>query len=194
MSRRIKFHTFQVLFRFFAHLADKSGGWWVFVRPKLLLGSLIVGLGLSGSMQMDAQNQAKKEPTLPQIFKSVPNNSDNELTEPMVMNKPYQDSTIFMVVEQMPQFPGGKDSLFNFISKNLRYPNTDVNVQGRVICRFVVDINGSVIWPEILRSLDPACDKEAVRVIKSLPKFIPGKQNGKNVRVWYTMPVIFKLE
>ena len=180
MSRKIKFHAFQVLFR-------------LFVGPKMLFVSLIVFIGLCLPKQVNAQNQTKKESTVPLIFKSVPNNTENELTEP-VKNKTFEEDHIYTVVEQMPQFPGGKDSLFNFISKNLRYPNTDADVQGRVICRFIVNTDGSVSNPEVMRSLEPAFDKEAVRVIKSLPKFIPGKQNGVNVSVWYTLPVIFKLE
>ena len=101
---------------------------------------------------------------------------------------------IIDMIEQMPQFPGGEKELFKFINLNLKYPNSDIDVNGKVICRFIVNRDGSVSNPEVIRSLDPECDKEAIRVIKLLPKFIPGKQNGKNVRVWYTMPVIFKLE
>src|ERR1035437_97389 len=104
MSRKIKFHAFQVLFR-------------LFVGPKMLFVSLIVFIGLCLPKQVNAQNQTKKESTVPLIFKSVPNNTENELTEP-VKNKTFEEDHIYTVVEQMPQFPGGKDSLFNFISKN----------------------------------------------------------------------------
>ncbi|ADQ79517.1 TonB family protein [Paludibacter propionicigenes WB4] len=103
------------------------------------------------------------------------------------------DSLIIDFIEQMPQFPGGEKELFKFINKNLKYPITGPDVFGKVMCRFIVNSDGSVSNPEVIRSLDPACDKEAVRVIKLLPKFIPGKQNGVNVSVWYILPITFKL-
>ena len=112
----------------------------------------------------------------------------------MVIPKLYQDSTIFEAVDQMPQFPGGNDSLLSYISKNLKWPNIDADVQGKVIVRFVVNIDSSISDIEILRSLDPLFDAEAIRVIKTFPKFIPGKQNGKAVNCWYTIPITFKLE
>jgi len=196
MTRRIKFHTFHVLFRLFAYLADKSGGWRMFVSPKLLLGSLIVGLGLIGCIQIDAQNQTKKEPTAPLIFKIVPTNSENELPEPMVIDKLYQDSPTFIVVEQMPQFPGGESALLNFVYKNLEYPESAIKdkIQGKVIIRFVVTESGEINKVEVIRSLQPDCDKEAIRVIKLLQKFIPGKRDGKPTKIWFTIPINFKLE
>ncbi|MDR3652026.1 MAG: energy transducer TonB [Paludibacter sp.] len=99
------------------------------------------------------------------------------------------------IIEQMPQFPGGESALLSFIEKNLTKPPVaqhDNGVPGKVICRFVVEKDGSISNITVIRSLDPACDKEAVRVLKLLPKFIPGKQDGKAVRVYYTLPVIFK--
>lgn len=102
---------------------------------------------------------------------------------------------IIDLIEQMPQFPGGESALLSFIKKNLTKPpiaQCDNGVPGKVICRFVVEKDGSISNITIIRSLDPACDKEAVRVLKLLPKFIPGKQNDKAVRVYYTLPVIFK--
>ena len=106
------------------------------------------------------------------------------------------DEKVYTVIEQMPQFPGGESELLGYISKNLKYPviAQENGIQGKVIVRFVVTKNGSVDKVEVVRQLDPACDKEAMRVIRSLPKFIPGKQNGVNVSVWYTLPITFKLE
>ena len=105
-------------------------------------------------------------------------------------------SKVYFEVEQMPQFPGGDAELLRFIGMNLK-SNFDCDccqIQGKVICRFIIDIDGSVNKPEVIRSLDRFSDAEALRVIRLLPKFIPGKQNGKNVRVWYTIPITFKLE
>lgn len=105
-------------------------------------------------------------------------------------NKPYT------MVEQMPQFPGGTQELMAYIAKHLRYPviAAENGVQGKVFIRFVVSATGSVEGVEVVRSLDPNCDKEAIRVIASLPKWIPGKQNGRNVPVYYTVPIMFKLQ
>jgi protein TonB len=104
--------------------------------------------------------------------------------------KPYQ------VVEQMPTFPGGTEELMKFISNNMKYPtiSQENGIQGRVICRFVVSKDGTVQDIQIIRSLDPYCDKEAMRVLKLLPRFIPGKQNGRNVPVYFTLPVVFRLQ
>ena len=98
-------------------------------------------------------------------------------------------------VEQMPTFPGGEAELMKFIRDNLRYPLTakKEGIQGRVILRFVVTKTGAIDNITVLRSLDPACDEEAIRLIKSMPKWIPGKQNGNNVPVYFTLPVVFKL-
>jgi len=106
------------------------------------------------------------------------------------------DERVFAVVEQMPIFPGGNTELLNNISRQLNYPgNARRNgIQGKVICRFIVTKTGRIEKPEVVRSLDPACDKEALRVLRSMPRFIPGKQNGVNVDVYYTLPVIFRLE
>lgn len=103
---------------------------------------------------------------------------------------------VFDMVEQMPTFPGGQSELLSFIGKNLKYPTIaqENGTQGRVICQFVVGKDGQVREVTIVRSLDPYCDKEAIRVIKSMPKWIPGKQNGKPVAVKYTVPITFKLQ
>lgn len=103
---------------------------------------------------------------------------------------------IFTAVEEQPKFPGGDAELYKWLSKNIRYPEMAAqnNIQGRVTVQFVVEKDGSVGEVKIVRGRDPDLDKEAVRVVKSLPKFIPGKMNGQNVRVWYTLPINFKLQ
>jgi len=106
------------------------------------------------------------------------------------------EEKVWDVVEQMPIFPGGESELLAYVGKNLQYPviAQENGIQGTVIVRFRVEKDGSVSNIQIVRSLDPACDKEAIRIVKSLPKFIPAKQNGVNVAVWYSFPVKFKLE
>ncbi|HET9571420.1 MAG TPA: TonB family protein [Bacteroidales bacterium] len=99
-------------------------------------------------------------------------------------------------VEQMPQYPGGDEELLRFIRDNLKYPAVaaEVGIEGRVTIRFVVSRTGDVTDVTVIRGLDPSCDKEAVRVVKMMPRWIPGRQNGRNVPVYYTLPVVYKLQ
>jgi protein TonB len=96
----------------------------------------------------------------------------------------------------MPQFPGGDDSLLLYLGKNLKYPTNESlqNIQGKVVCRFLINKNGSVSNIEVLRSLDPILDTLAINLIKSMPDFIPGRQKGKIVRTYYTLPIHFKTQ
>jgi protein TonB len=98
-------------------------------------------------------------------------------------------------VEQPPQFPGGEKELMKWLSENIKYPIIAIEkgIEGRVILRFIVGANGTVSGVEVQRSLDPSCDREAVRVVKNMPKWMPGKQNGQTVNVYYTLPVLFKI-
>jgi TonB family protein len=102
---------------------------------------------------------------------------------------------IYQVIEVMPEFPGGENKLMSFIAGNLRYPERSQrnNVQGKVIVRFVVNSTGKVEKAEVVRSLDPDLDKEAIRIVNLLPIWEPGRQNGVNVSVWYTLPISFRL-
>lgn len=106
------------------------------------------------------------------------------------------EEKVYTVVEQMPTFPGGENALLNYIASHIKYPSIalEQGVQGKVMLRFVVLPTGEVGDVQVLKSLDPYCDREAKRVIKSLPKFIPGKQQGRAVSVWYTCPVLFVIE
>lgn len=107
-----------------------------------------------------------------------------------------EETKVFDVVEEMPQFPGGPSALFEYLSKNIRYPVVaeENGVQGRVIVTFVVERDGSITDVKVIKSVDPSLDKEAQRVVKSMPHWIPGKQNGSAVRVKYTVPVTFRLQ
>ena len=106
------------------------------------------------------------------------------------------ESKIFDVVEQSPEYPGGPEALMRYLSDNIRYPviAQENGIQGRVIVRFVVNKNGEISDVKVLRGVDPSLDKEAERVVKSMPKWIPGKQNGKAVNVYFTLPVNFVLK
>lgn len=106
------------------------------------------------------------------------------------------EEEIFEIVESQPSFPGGMEKLMQWLSKNLRYPASaqENNIQGRVICQFVVNKDGSIVEPKVIKNVDPALDKEAIRVVSSMPKWSPGKQRGKAVRVRFTLPVTFRLQ
>ena len=126
-------------------------------------------------------------------------NLNKEHKEEVVQEKPREEKKkeeVFTHVEQMPKFPGGDAELYKFISNNLNYPAMAIenNVQGRVVVQFVVTKDGSIGNVKVVRSVDRDLDNEAIRVCKKLPKFIPGKQNGQPVNVWYTLPVTFKLQ
>ena len=106
------------------------------------------------------------------------------------------DQAIFEVVEEQPEFPGGMEALLKYLAKNINYPESAVDngIQGKVMVRFVVERDGSVSAVETYKSVDPALDKEAVRVVKTLPKWKPGRQQGKAVRTRYIVPVVFRLQ
>ena len=117
--------------------------------------------------------------------------------EVVVDEKPKEEETkVFDVVEQMPSFPGGDAELMKFLHDHMKYPAVaeENGIQGRVICTFVVERDGSITDVKVIKSVDPSLDKEAIRVLKSMPKWIPGKQNGSAVRVKYTVPVTFRLQ
>ena len=108
-----------------------------------------------------------------------------------------EEQTIFEVVEQMPEFPnGGMAGLMQYLSKNIKYPTIaqENGTQGRVTVQFVVNKDGSIVDAKVLRGVDPYLDKEAIRVISAMPKWKPGMQRGKPVRVKYTVPVMFRLQ
>ena len=103
----------------------------------------------------------------------------------------------FQVVDKKPKFPGGMTSLQSYINRSLKYPQVsrENNSQGRVIVRFIINSNGTVTSPQVVRSSgDFYLDMEAVRVIESMPKWKPGKHKGKPVRVFFTLPIVFKLQ
>lgn len=136
-----------------------------------------------------ACNSREDELTDEQILKqektAAPMNSVKEVAE-----------DVFMVVEEMPQYPGGTDALLKFLADNIKYPQSAENakIQGRVIASFVVTKAGKVSDINIVRGVDPELDDEAVRVIKMMPDWTPGRQRGEAVNVKYTIPVTFRLQ
>lgn len=131
---------------------------------------------------------------------------DTEVTENMIIDvapviqqkkeEEASESEVFFIVEDMPEFPGGELALRQFIANSIKYPviAQENGIQGRVYVTFVVDADGSVSNPRIARGVDPSLDKEALRVVGLLPKWKPGMQRGKPVRVSYTVPINFQLQ
>lgn len=116
--------------------------------------------------------------------------------EVVVEEKKPEPTKVFEAVEQMPQFPGGDAELMKYLNKHIVYPTlaAENGIQGQVVVKFVVKSDGSIGEVVVARSKDPDLDREAVRVVKSLPNFIPGRMNGQPVNVWFTLPVRFKLQ
>lgn len=115
--------------------------------------------------------------------------------ENVVVEEPEREEEVFQVVEKMPEFPGGSAELMKWLNKTLKYPSIaqDNGIQGRVIVQFVVNKDGSIVDPVVVKSVDPYLDKEALRVVKLMPNWSPGEQRGKAVRVKFTLPVTFRL-
>ena len=119
-----------------------------------------------------------------------------EYVAPEIEEEEVVEQEIFQIVEEMPAFPGGEQKLMEYVGKNIKYPQIarESGIQGRVFVGFVVEPDGSVSNVKLLRGIGGGCDEEAMRVIKNMPKWKPGKQRGKAVRVSYQIPVMFRLQ
>ncbi len=115
------------------------------------------------------------------------------IAEPVVVD---DEPVSIAMVEQKPSFPGGEAAMYQWLSNNIVYPPaaSEEGIQGRVVVEFVVDKDGSITYARVVRTRHPALDKEALRVIKAMPNWIPGRNNGQPVKVTYTLPVTFKLQ
>ena len=107
-----------------------------------------------------------------------------------------KNQKVFDIVEQMPEYPGGQAALFDYLSKNIKYPADaeKKKVEGKVFVTFVVDTDGKITDVSLMRKVFPSLDAEAIRVISAMPNWIPGKQKGQVVRVKYTVPIMFRLK
>jgi len=140
-------------------------------------------------------------PFIPATDVLVATTKNGNVTDSVIYKDPVTaeippEEKIFIVVEENPEFPGGNSALFKFISENVIYPDEAQknNIQGKVILKFVVEPDGSVGKILILRGIDPLLDNEAIRVVKALPKFRPGRQGGVAVPVWFSIPIFFNIE
>ncbi len=242
MIRKTQFHFLQALFNVFSYLADKTGGWLVFVRPKLIIGSLLMGLGLTACNQNSPSSIEKKQkdnikqaqttcydvqmpppPPPPQTLEQMLGIEETEEEKSVIhLHKKHGASTpvitcyeqvpdpemftredlhrtdtlpMCYVIEEMPFFPEEEKGRIEFIKKNMVYPQDAIKakIEGTVYCQFTIDSTGAISDAKILRGLYSSIDAEAIRIIKMMPKWMPGKQSGKKVKVLYTMPIIFEL-
>jgi len=126
------------------------------------------------------------------------NTAQQEYVAPVVETKDEEvvEEEIFISVEKMPEFPGGETELYKYLSKNLKYPDMAIQqgITGKVYVQFVVEKDGSIANPKVLRDIGGGCGEEAIRVVRAMPKWNPGVQRTKKVRVQYTLPVNFQLE
>jgi protein TonB len=127
---------------------------------------------------------------------SAQNDSAIDVAVPVMEEKPQDPNEPLSIAEVMPEFPGGKEALFAYIGKNLKYPEQAVEegVEGVVFVTFVVEADGKITGVKVLRGIGFGCEEEAVRVVRGMPNWTPGKQLGKPVRVKYNLPIRYKLE
>lgn len=176
--------------------------------PEEILNTVkVTEIAIVADEEVKAEDEIKSQDELQAMDTAIGQTNFDEGTDDRTVIREHKDEVIveektpepekvFQFVEQMPQFPGGDAELMKYLGQNIRYPAMAIenNVQGRVIIQFVVTRSGKVGEVKVARGVDRDLDKEAVRVVKSLPDFIPGKMNGQAVNVWYTLPVTFKLQ
>ena len=156
--------------------------------------ALFFALGLmTGVVGVNAQN--KDNPVVVISSESVEHDYGDVVVIHHVQKEDSGNNGIFQVVEQQPEFPGGMAELMKYLEKNLRYPQIckEQGVQGRVFLQFVVNTDSTISNIEVVKSVNPHLDKEAVRVVSSMPKWVPGRQRGKPVRARFILPITFRL-
>ena len=156
------------------------------MKKTLLSSMIIILMGLLGACSSNTSDK----PSLSE--QSV---SENKTATPVAIEVPDTLGKTYDAVEVMPEFPGGTEALLSFIKDNLEYPQKaiDEQTEGRVIIRFVVNSNGEISDPTILKGINKNLDQAAIDVINKLPRWKPGQQDGQKVNVKYTLPVVFKL-
>ena len=206
MTQKIKFRLFTALFRFFAFLADKTNGWRMFVQPKLLFGTLIIGLGMTACKQSGKYTQKTESLSIQTNTDTIATDCDTTIDDsPMVSCYEIDSRSIRSEIssdgtveypDEYATYVGGVNALFQFLSENLEYPQEAINLglEGRIVCEFIVKKDGAIDSIRIIKSIHPSLDKEAIRVIKQTGKWYPGKLNGEAVRSRFTLPIVFRLD
>lgn len=155
-----------------------------------VLGEVAVIRGTAPIIKKDTHSEEAKQ-------EKYTNDGKTAIIQQTVASDSTKGSKLFgAAIEEMASFPGGSAALMQYIAQNLRYPNIqgDCNIQGRVIVGFTVNEDGTLSDIKVMKSISPTFDEEAIRVVKSMPKWNPAKQNGKAVKTKYTVPVTFRLE
>ena len=146
--------------------------------------------------------EEEEMPTIEEIKENETGSVDVEGTGEVVFEEPVEEAKgedpnkVFLVVEQPPEFEGGLEAMYKFIGKNMKYPASArrMNIEGSVFVGFVVDADGKISEASIIKGISADCDKEALRVVQMMPKWRPGKQSGRPVRVKFVLPIKFKLD
>ena len=195
---------------------EKGKSRWLFMGLIVTLSFMFVSFEWTERNVTYAISDLVSDPDFFEELVPVTYNQDNNSTEtetdiaasdptdaPVIIPTPIEvpeevvdENVEFVVVEEMPVFRNGNADLMRYLSENIKYPtvSAEQGVQGRVVVQFVVGVHGEILNPVVVKSVDPYLDKEAIRVISSMPKWKPGKQRGKAVRVKYTVPVVFRLQ
>ena len=180
MAKKIKFSFIKFLYACFSFLADKTGGWKIFVQPKLFLGTALIGI-LGIGVNSYAQEQSKCYKVAMQPLDTVVVDNDTICTRP----------------DTKPQFVGGEKALMKWLNDNINYaPHAMcyVSIQGKVFVKFVVEKDGLITNIKVIKAVHPSLDNEAVRLVKSMPNWIPAQHDGKIVSSYFTLPVTFILK
>jgi len=167
---------------------------WVRLRVLLMLPALAFSVVVSSACKSDVEKPEIQSQDITKI--SIVDESGNKETAEVTWNVDLPQEEVFMVVEDMPEYPGGTEALLEYLRSNLNYPARckEDKIQGRVLVTFVVEKNGSISSAEVVKSVDPEIDAEALRVVSAMPAWKPGKQRGEEVRVKFTVPVNFRLD
>jgi len=194
MSKKIKFSFIKFLYSCFAFLADKTGGWKIFVQPKLFLGTALILTATScGQKTTDSKQHSQNIDIMADCYQGtdVDTMADCYLSLPFdILN---DNDTVYTVVQTKPEFPGGDKALLKFIEENIKFPAPQ-DVMGKVYLNFVVEKSGKISNITIAKGVRPTLDNEAVRLVKSMPNWIPAKYDGKIVSSYFTLPVTFILK
>ena len=161
---------------------------------KRLAGTAITILGISAGVitmatPLNSCANTPQQTINKEISQETISQKDSLISNQKVKEK--ESSELFGMVEEMPMYPGGQAELMELIKKSIRYPSPAINISGRVVVSFIVNRDGSISDAKVTRSVHPLFDKEALRIVSSLPKWYPGKQNGKLIKVKFTVPIAF---
>ena len=218
MSAKIKFSFIKMFFRLFSFLADKTGGWKIFVQPKIMLGTMIIGFGVvacNSAEKAKSNNEtivADTTKIAQDIDTVIADTAKIEVTnkrkKATVKQKPYDsiiacyacyvplEEPIYEYVEKKAEFRGGEKELYRWLKENLKYPFIAEanNIEGRVYVNFVVRPDGKIVNVQIEKGVHSLLDDEAIRLVKSMPRWKPAQKEGKNVSVSFTLPIYFVLK